>query len=142
MPVGLLARLLVLALALTACSGDATTRTVDSGLAAFPLPGQTTPAGLAACGGAVGEDVPFSLHGDPAADPPVWASGQGSDERIDITWPMGFYATFATELRVHAPDGQVIAQENSPLGQLTLPGLLTCASQAYVHIYWLSEIDQ
>jgi hypothetical protein len=141
-PVRLLGPLLVLALALAACSGDVTPKPADSGLSIVPLPGQTTPAGLAACGGAVGEEIPFRLHGDPATDPPVWASRPSSDERVNVTWPMGFYATFATELRVHAPDGKVMAQENSPLGQLTLPGLLTCASRFYVAIYWLSEIDQ
>ena len=135
-------RLLVLALALSACSSDATLKPATAGLASILLPGQTTPAGLAACGGPVGEDIPYRLHGDPAADPPVWASRPGSEKRLDIAWPLGFYATFATERRVHAPNGLVIAQENSPLGQLTLPELLTCAGPVYVAVYWLSEIDQ
>ncbi|HEX5467176.1 MAG TPA: hypothetical protein VFW92_10935 [Candidatus Limnocylindrales bacterium] len=54
--------------------------------------------------------VPFTLVGDPTADPPDWGVTRADARRFDIVWPAGFTARFDPDLEILDPSGAVVAR--------------------------------
>lgn len=81
------------------------------------------------------------LHGDPAADPPVWVTWT-SAQLIPVVWPDGFFATFNPSLEVRAPNWEIVAREGADVStdQQAWPGLVICASDVVVHVYRLVDL--
>ena len=100
-----------------------------------------TPAPHAAGCIGMGHNPPWTLHGDPNATPSVWAE-TGTEQRVPIFWPPGFYAQFDPSLEVSAPTGQRVAREGADLttDDQVWPGLVICAFGDSVDVFWLSAL--
>jgi hypothetical protein len=69
----------------------------------------TNPTRLGSCSVGVGRDA--TIHGS-AADPRLaWAIDNGSGERVELVWPLGYTARFSPALTILDRDGLVVAHE-------------------------------